>query len=109
MLLKQHFHHKNIYTMAQWYNNLNENYGVLAIEIKGNQFFDRDNILDKFYKILEAGSITRTHIFSLNSNKPGVLRLQDDTDTEVCVQKFKKGNLTNDKRKKKDDWRTGEN
>ena len=44
--------------MAQLYNNLNNNYGVSAIEIKGNQFFDIDNILDKFYKILDACSMT---------------------------------------------------
>ena len=61
--------------MDQLHDNLNRNYGVDAIEIKGDQFFDIDNILDKFYKRPEAGSITQTHVFSMNSDKPGVLRL----------------------------------
>ena len=44
--------------MDQLHDNLNQNYGVDAIEIKGDQFFDIDNILDKFYKRPEAGSVT---------------------------------------------------
>ena len=40
------FHHKIIYTMDQLHDNLNKNYGLDIIEIKGNQFFDIDNILE---------------------------------------------------------------
>ena len=72
--------------MNQLHNNLNKNYGISAIEIKGNNFFDIDNILDKFYKRPEAGSVTQTNIFSINRDKTGVLRLQDDTEAKVCIK-----------------------
>ena len=49
--------------MDQLHDNLNNDYGVGAIEIKGGQLFDIYNILDKSCKRPEAGSITQTHIF----------------------------------------------
>ena len=100
MLLKQHFHYKNVYTMEQLNKNLNQNDGVTAIEIKSNKFFDFDKLLDNFYKRPEAGTVTRTHIFSMNQDEPGILKVQDDISSDVRVQNLRKGNQSNTDRKR---------
>ena len=100
MLLKQHFHYKNIYTMEQLNTNLNENDGVKAIEIKGDSFFNLDSLLDKYYKRPESGSVNRTHISTVYNNKPGILELQDCINSPVCTQHLKKGDMDNNERKK---------
>ena len=100
MLLKQHFHHKNVYTMDQLHRNLNENDDVNAVEIKSNKFFNLDELLDKYYKRPESGSVNRTHIFTMYQEKPGILELKDSTDSPVRTQNLKKGNVDITERKK---------
>ena len=64
-------------------DKLNQNDGVEALEITSNLFYDFDNVLDIFYKQPESGSVTRTHIFEMNSKQPGILKLQDSSDSEI--------------------------
>ena len=83
MLLKQHYHHKNLYTMDQLNTNLNQNNDVNAVEVKHPTFNDFDALLDRLYKQPESSLVACTHIFSMNHNKPGVLHMQDSTDSKV--------------------------
>ena len=94
MLLKQHFHYKNLYTMGHLHTNLNKNDGVKAILITGEQFFDLDKILDIYYKRPESGSVNTTHIFTMSADKPGIMELKDSTDSVVRVQDLRRGNLS---------------
>lgn len=77
MLLKQHFHYKNIYTKEQLNINLNQNDGVEAIEINSEFFNEIDEMLDCFYKRLESGSINRTHIFLWN------IQIQESSNLKI--------------------------
>ena len=93
MLLKQYFHHKNLYTMQQLNNNLNQNDGVEAVLINADHFFNFDAMLDKFYKRPEGGSVNRSHLFRMSHDKPGIIELKDSTDSEVRVQDLTKGSM----------------
>ena len=94
MLLKQFFHYKNLYTMKQLNDNPNKNRGVEAIELSSDVFFDFDKMLDKFYQVPHTGTVNRSHIFSMSSDKPGTLMLQDSTSSEIRIQHLRKGKDT---------------
>ena len=85
--------------MDQLHDNLNKIMEWMQLKSRATNSLTQTTFW-KFYKRPEAGSITQTHNFSMDSNEPGVLRLQDDTEAEVRVPKLKKGKLTNAERKK---------
>ena len=82
--------------MKQLYNNLNQNDGVEAKELKHEDFFNINLIVDRYYKKPESGSVTRTHIFLMSSETPGQLFLRDSTDSEIQIQDLKKGKDSDD-------------
>ena len=47
MLLKQHYHHKNMYTMEQSNTNINQNNNVHAVEVKYPIFYYFNALLDR--------------------------------------------------------------
>lgn len=96
ILLKKHFHYKNIYTKKQVHDNLNENEHVEAILVDSSQFYDFDTRLDVFYKKLQAGSVNCLHIFTFTHDKQGHAELRDSTSTESRVQDLRKGDWSNE-------------
>ena len=77
MLLKQRFHHKNVYTMQQLHENLNANNNIEAILANEVDFYDFNAVLSKYYESPKSGSVNRTHIFSMNTSKPATMELRD--------------------------------
>ena len=83
IILKQHFHDKNVYTKRKFNRNLNQNDRVEDVEITSELFYDFDNVLDLFYKQPESGSVTCTYIFQINAEQPGILELQDCSNSDI--------------------------
>ena len=58
-------------------------------------------MLDQFYKQPESGSVNRTHIFKFDHDRPGILELQDSSDSDVRTQDLKKGNALQPEERKR--------
>ena len=100
MLLKKNFHWKNIYTKQQLDNVLNSNDNVQAIRVTHDQFFDFDAFFDTIYKRPAAGTVNRSHIFTMFHDRPGILEHKDSSDSAACTQNLRKGIWSDDERKK---------
>ena len=72
-LLKKTYRASDIYTLNQLHNVLNEADDVEASLVNTNQFKNYDELLDKYYKRLQTGSVNINHIFECKRENPTTL------------------------------------
>ena len=66
ILLKQNFHHKNVYTMKKLHENLNSNKHFEVLLANEVDFYNFNGLLSKYYAAPQSGSVNRTHMFSMD-------------------------------------------
>lgn len=79
-LLKLVYRKCNIYSFEQLINVLNEADDVTAVRTGPSDFFDWDTFEDTIYRQLTTGTVTRSHMFLFDNQKPGILRTQDTAE-----------------------------
>ena len=54
-------------------------------------FFDLDSHLDEYYNIPLPGTVNCSHVFSMNNEEPGVLKLQNSASNVASTQNLMTG------------------
>lgn len=75
-LMKLRFHKEDCYTFSQLKTLLSKQDDVTIYDASKGIFFNYDEMLNKFYKKLQTGSVAKNHIFSASAEDPGVMHLQ---------------------------------
>jgi hypothetical protein len=82
-----------MYTVRQVIKVLNSQPNVTAIEMDSHHFLDYENMLDKLFHKLEAGTIQQNHVFSVKKNGDSIeMDKRENIDADAVVQNMlKKG------------------
>ena len=83
--LKIKYHKMNVYTMSQLVDCLNFCDNITFIETKSDSFFDYGNLLDKFYRSFQAGSIQKNHLFWVESSNPTKMFMKPSADSDTII------------------------
>jgi hypothetical protein len=88
--LKLKYHKLNVHTMSQLVDYLNFCGNVTFIESKSDSFFDYGDLLDKFYRSFQAGSIQKNRLFWVESTNPTKMFMKPSAESETIIScKFK--------------------
>ena len=72
-LMKKRFHKQDIYTYDQLLEVLGQHKQVTMVDVQSDDFEAWGDYLDKFYKRMKPGTVTKIHVFSAASDEPHVL------------------------------------
>lgn len=76
-LLKLTYRQQDIFVFPQLIECLNTADDVTAVRVGPEDFYDWDNFENKLYRQIASGTVTRTHLFMFDADKPGMMVTMD--------------------------------